>query len=84
MSLTRFVGALRILHSLDLADLVEADVLPKYSDGNLNSGNVISMWLEFQSNRTTWFTHATEHQQAQLWALIESRLSQEEANVAQR
>jgi len=84
MSLTRFVGALRILHSLDLADLVEADVLPKYSDGNLNSGGVIGMFVEFRRDPLTWFIYANQHQQERLWVLIESRLSQEEANVAQR
>lgn len=84
MSLTRFHNALRILHNLDLADMVEADVLPKYSDGNFNSAGVIGMFTEFRRDPTGWFIRATDHQQERLWALIESRQPKEETDVPQR
>lgn len=73
MTLRKFNNALRILSSLDLADLVEADVLPKYADGNFNSMGVVGMFTEFRRNPTEWFLRATDHQQELLWALIESR-----------
>jgi len=82
----KFHNSLRIMYSLDLADLVEADVLPKHEDGSFNTLGVILSYEQFHQNPMGWLVQtASDEQVERLWNLIESRQPNNlkgEANVS--
>jgi hypothetical protein len=72
MTLREFHNGLRILTSIDFADLVNAGVLTDDADGD-------SEWEHFRDNPWKWMIHADDDQAEKLWALMVKRGAIKEA-----
>jgi hypothetical protein len=60
----RFVNALKILHSIDQDQAVQAGIL---KEGDLNG------WITFCANPYLWMVRADDNDRMALWQIIEGR-----------
>ena len=72
--LPRFLNALKILHSIDQNELVDAGVIGAGWSG---------VWDDFQSNPYVWLMKCGDDQAQRVWAIVEARQPREVGDPTQ-